>query len=360
MDQPLGAFLDHARSKGMDHATIRMLLLSAGWKEKEIARALTEHSLDMPVPTPPDVGGAREAFMHLVAFAALYTAVIALVALVFDFVNLALPDQAMTEYAGPRAEYVRTAIRWEMASLIVSFPLLVVMSRLLLKELRAAPERIRSPVRRWLTYLTLFVAAVALGVDLITLVSSLLEGELSARFLLKVATVFVAAGSCFSYYFFSLRMSPEESQKTLLHRRFGWSAAAVALAVVVAGVVVTGSPVAERVRKFDTRRVEDVRAIYGEVLNISLGPTWRNPQVPITQKRPLPSSLDAVAGGAVERRPRVTDPENGRPYEYQVLNETRFRVCATFGQARDEVRDVAWNHPSGRHCYEFDAMNPIR
>jgi hypothetical protein len=47
MDDPLGAFLDHARSKGMDHATIRMLLLSAGWKEKEIARALTEHSLDM-------------------------------------------------------------------------------------------------------------------------------------------------------------------------------------------------------------------------------------------------------------------------------------------------------------------------
>ena len=111
MDDPLGAFLDHARSKGMDHATIRMLLLSAGWKEKEIARALTEHSLDMPVPTPPDVGGAREAFMHLIAFAALYTAVIALVALVFDFVNLVLPDQAMTEYAGPPPELVRIARR---------------------------------------------------------------------------------------------------------------------------------------------------------------------------------------------------------------------------------------------------------
>ena len=71
MAQSLGTFIDHARQKGMDHATIRMLLLSAGWKEKEIARALTAQALDIPVPTPPDVGGAREAYLHLVAFAAL-------------------------------------------------------------------------------------------------------------------------------------------------------------------------------------------------------------------------------------------------------------------------------------------------
>jgi len=33
MDEKLIRFVDHARDKGMDHATIRHLLLSAGWKE---------------------------------------------------------------------------------------------------------------------------------------------------------------------------------------------------------------------------------------------------------------------------------------------------------------------------------------
>lgn len=95
-DRPIVEFIDHARSKGMDHATIRMLLLSAGWKEKDIARAMTEHGLEMAIPAPPDVGGAREAFLHLVAFAALYTAVIAGVNLVFSLINLTWPDVAVT------------------------------------------------------------------------------------------------------------------------------------------------------------------------------------------------------------------------------------------------------------------------
>ena len=37
MNQELMQFVDHARDKGMDHATIRLVLLSAGWKEKQIA-----------------------------------------------------------------------------------------------------------------------------------------------------------------------------------------------------------------------------------------------------------------------------------------------------------------------------------
>ena len=78
-DRSIVEFIDHARSKGMDHATIRMLLLSAGWKEKDIARAMSAHGLELPIPAPPDVGGAREGFMHLVTFAALYTAVISAV-----------------------------------------------------------------------------------------------------------------------------------------------------------------------------------------------------------------------------------------------------------------------------------------
>jgi hypothetical protein len=195
VDQPLGPFIDHVRAKGLDHATIRMLLLSAGWKEKDIARGLVEHSLDMPVPVPPDVGGAREAFLHLVAFAALYTAVISVVSLIFTYLDLLLPDSALSQYR-PGVEQVHALIRWGISTVIVAFPVLIWVTSILLREMYATLDKARRPVRRWLTYLTLFAAAVTLGIDLITLVWSVLSGELTSRFLLKVAVVFIVAGSC--------------------------------------------------------------------------------------------------------------------------------------------------------------------
>jgi hypothetical protein len=359
MEQPLGPFIDHARAKGLDHATIRMLLLSAGWREKDIARALVEHSLDMPVPTPPDVGGAREAFLHLVAFAALYTTVISVVTLVFTYISLLLPDATVSQYV-VRAEQIRSSIRWGISAVIVSFPVLIWLSWLLLREMRTAPDRARSPVRRWLTYLTLFVAAVALGVDLIALVSSLLGGELTGRLLLQIALVFLIAGACFAYYFLSLRMPPEQVRATSLHTRFGWAATAVILATIAGGIYLTGSPAAERLRRFDARRIDDLTTISGEVLNISLGPAWRNPQVTPVLRQPLPRTLEDVVSGAQQRRPRITDPATSARYEYEVLSDSRFRLCATFDQPRDEPLDVRWNHPAGRYCFEFDALNPPR
>src|SRR3546814_14426826 len=72
-------------------------------------------------------------------------------------------------------------------------------------EAERQPIKRLSPVRRWLTYLTLFLAAVALICDVTTLVYNLLGGELSVRFVLKVLVVGVIAGGVFGYYLLDLR-----------------------------------------------------------------------------------------------------------------------------------------------------------
>lgn len=208
MEKRIETFVAHARSKGMDHATIRMLLLSTGWKEKDVAEALTAESLDMPVPVPPDRGGAREAFLHLITFAGLYTTTISLIVLFFTYLNRLLPDPAVDMYPVTTAQ--NATIRWSMAAIIVTYPIVILLSRTLLREIHEAPEKAFSLVRRWLTYLTLFVAALALIVDGITLLFNLLQGELSLRFVFKVIVVLVIAGLVFSYYFLSLRHVPAE------------------------------------------------------------------------------------------------------------------------------------------------------
>lgn len=353
MNTDLSAFIEHARQKGMDHATIRMLLLSAGWKEKDVVEALAKTSLELPIPQPPDRGGAREAFYHLLTFAALYASVIAVVVLLFRYVNRLLPDAAMLERRGP---WELTQIRWSLAFVIVAFPIFAWLSRLLLREMRKCPERAWSATRRWLTYLTMFLASIALGGDVITLVFRLLEGELTLRFALKVLVVLVVAGLAFVYYLLSLRMPVERPGTTRMHRSFAGAASGVVLLTVVWGFAVAGSPGTARLHLFDDRRVDDLRTIKDEIGNICLGVQRFASPDERRLLRPLPATLEEVAESARERRPNLRDPETGEPYAYDALDATRFRLCASFRFARDEEHDPLWNHAAGRHCFEFDAL----
>ena len=83
------------------------------------------------------------------------------------------------------------------------------MSRLMNRETMVDPTKRMSPVRRWLTYLTLFIAASVLIGDVTTLVYSLLGGELTTRFVLKVLVVAAIAGTVFWFYVSDLRVDEQ-------------------------------------------------------------------------------------------------------------------------------------------------------
>jgi hypothetical protein len=353
MTERLAEFITHARDKGMDHATIRMLLLANGWRERDIIQAMTETSLDRPIPAPPDTGGAREAFLHLLAFASLYTAVIAAVVLVFNYIERWFPDPAFP-VAALNARL--SGMRWSVAVLLVAFPVFFWLSRFVLREIAATPEKSWSGIRRWLTYLTLFAAAIALGGDLITLVFYLLEGELSVRFVLKFLTVLVIAGMVFAYYVTALRLTPDRPESRHVHRIFGWSASVLVAVILVYGFAVTGSPLSERSRKFDDRRIDALKNIETEIGLICLGPNQYQPVAERTMIADLPPSLDEVARLARRRRPDIVDPETGARYRYEVTGESTFVLCASFNQVDDDPWEVRWNHPAGEHCFEFDLL----
>lgn len=356
MDSHLTEFIAHARKKGMDHQTIRMLLLSAGWKEKDVAQALTEQALDLPVPMPPDTGGAREAFFHLLTFASFYTTVISLLVLFFSYINRLFPDTALGDmyYSGNNL----SGIRWSLAAIIVAFPLFLWLSRFLLKEMSEHPERSWSGIRRWLTYLTLFVAAMAVMGDVTTLVFRLLEGELTVRFILKVLVVLIVSSASFAYYFLSLRM-PVNAKKTRdMHRVFGAAAAAVVGIAIIWGIVLAGSPMSERLRKLDERRIEQFNAIRNEAAAITLGNTRYQPPEEREIVNPLPASLQELQRQAVYQKVDITDPETGEPYAYTVLSPSTFELCADFNFPRDERYDIFWNHGQGTQCFTIDVLDP--
>lgn len=222
MDEKLIRFVDHARDNGMDYASIRHVLLSAGWKDKDIAEVICRRDLELSIPAPTEVVApraramrrpgsvwprrARDAFLHLLTFGALYTSTTSLILLFFTYINFAFPDPAWRiSYA--QLEETLSIIRAQLAIVIVSFPIFLVLWHFLLREVRRYPEK--GAMRRWLGYLSVFVGAITLAGDVMTLIYYLLEGQLTVRFVLKAAVLFLIAGSLVLYLAFTLRSETE-------------------------------------------------------------------------------------------------------------------------------------------------------
>ncbi len=208
MQPEIHSFVKEALARDISRTDIKAALGKAGWQDDEIASALdmyAEMPFAIPVPKRKPYLSAREAFIYLLLFVCLYISAFNFGALLFDFINRWLPDA--TQYLGDDL----VAIRMSVASLIVAFPLYLWLSSIMMKAVRKDNEKRASKIRKWLTYITLFVAAGVIIGDLITLLFNLLGGELTLRFAFKVLTVLLIAGLIFGYYLWDLRQEEKEA-----------------------------------------------------------------------------------------------------------------------------------------------------
>ena len=85
--------------------------------------------------------------------------------------------------------------------------------RYILGELRVHPEKNDSPVRQWLTYIALLIAAGVVVGDLIGFLRYFLRGELTGRFVAKTIVVLAISGGVFWYYLGSLESAPAAGKR---------------------------------------------------------------------------------------------------------------------------------------------------
>lgn len=291
----------------------------------------------------------KDVFIHLLSIIALYTAAGSFIALIFQYINLLFPDPLEVGYYYSFA----STIRWSMASLIVVFPAYLFVMRMLAQDYAKHPEHKELRIRKWLVHFTLFVAAIIIGGDLISLIYNFLEGDLTMRFALKILTIFVVAGMIFYYYLRDLR----EGWRGAALKFIGYGTAIVVLVGILAGFFTAGSPFVARMRKFDDRRVGDLQMIQNEIINY-----W-------TQKSKLPLMVldlrNSINGFAAP-----VDPKSGTAYEYKINSELSFDLCANFelSSSADAVGsgsaypkavsygpygqyDQNWDHGAGKECF---------
>ncbi|MBM3272548.1 hypothetical protein FJY94_04720 [Candidatus Kaiserbacteria bacterium] len=298
-----------------------------------------------PIKTTP-----KDFFLWVGAMVSLYASVFAFIALVFGYLDYLFPDR-LSYYTDPYAG----SISYEMAVLIVLFPIFLVLMRVIRGTIAQDQTRREIWVRRWALYLTLFIAGAVMAGDLITLIMYFLNGDVTIRFLLKVAVLLLISGGAFFHFLADLRGYWDQNPAKA--KMLGWAAGLVVVLTIIAGFFIVGTPWQARLYRYDDQKVSELQMLQSQILNF-----WQS-------KEKLPASLeelnDSISGFMVPR-----DPQTGEAYVYEVTGPLAFKLCATFNAQTQgnqytryayeskpmmpgvDAQPDSWYHEAGRFCYE--------
>ena len=150
----------------------------------------------------------KDFFLHLLSIVTLYVSAVALGTVLFQIINLYIPDPVKEMY-GNYSNFKDT-LRNGLSLVIIFFPVYLGTVMYLAKMYSADPAKRDLRVRRWLVYFTLFVAIIVILASLATLVHSLLSGEFAVRFLLKVTSVVAIAVGVLGFYGWDIKKHKTE------------------------------------------------------------------------------------------------------------------------------------------------------
>jgi len=309
-------------------------------------------------------------FLCLGVLVTLIASVTSFLNLVFETLNKKFPDVLNASYEYGYNTYQYENIRSALATLIIIFPIFILISHFWKKYSFGKMGSVDEVIRKWMIYLILFLSSIVVAVDLVVLVRYFVSGEITTRFLLKVLATLVTAGIVGIYYIFELNVKGLKS-------RAGTVFAIVGSILVVGGMIasfmVMGSPMQQRQLRLDDRRVQDLQSLQWQIISY-----WQ-------QKEKIPTSLtdlkDPISSYMVPIDPEM---EKGMVYEYRAIDADTFELCATFARPMPKgwqensyygggVRPMmaegdmavssssmpypsggndSWDHQAGRTCFE--------
>jgi hypothetical protein len=207
----LDGFVAVAKAKGVPDDALVPLLRQNGWSERRVYSSLSAHYGTLLGIPPPNRSGpaesARDAFLYLVNFIALGFWATSLGQIFYVVIAQRFPDPA-----SPFSTYGSLAfeVAWQIAAVVVSFPVFVFVHRAIGAQLRRRPDAADSGVRLWLTYIALVVAALVCMTDAMWFIEAVLRGELTIRFVLDSCVLAVLSGGIFGYYLSGLQRGERE------------------------------------------------------------------------------------------------------------------------------------------------------
>ncbi|MCA9359207.1 hypothetical protein KC926_03310 [Candidatus Kaiserbacteria bacterium] len=292
---------------------------------------------------------AKHFALQLGSLGSLYLSLSFLLVLIFGIINLAFPDAAAGAW---EAESAAGSVRIGIAIVVVFFPTYIYLTRIVNQNRRQNSDNHYLSLTKWLIYLSLVVGGAVLLGDLVAVMISFLEGDITQRFVLKALAVLVVIGGAFYYYAKDAKGYWVQNEKQSII--FATLMSVIVLTSVIVGFMQIPTPTEYRSQKLDQTQLNDLQSIQ-----------WRIEEHIATNGN-LPENLEALYQNQSQVLP--TAPENRDEYSYEVT-ETGFELCATFSKSSEQdsyysrpytkefetptiINPDNWNYAEGRYCFE--------
>ncbi len=290
---------------------------------------------------------AKHFVLQLGSLVSLYLSLGFLLTLLFSIINIMFPDAIDNYWA---IESAHSSVRIGIAMVLVFFPTYLLLTRTVNKMRRSEAGGAYLVLTKWLVYLSLLIGGGVLLGDLVAVIMTFLEGEITQRFILKALAVFVVVGAAFYYYILDAKgFWLKNEQKSIL---FAFGAIVVVLISLGFGFKNIETPSEVRERKLDAQQITDLQQLQ-----------WRIQDHAVVNSA-VPASLDQLSNGAV-----TAAPEDRPAYRYNVTAEG-FELCATFAQPSSDSENFMyqtsvvpeakmmvknpdnWQHEAGEVCFK--------
>lgn len=208
MSQELKQYIKAALEQGADREQITNTLTVSGWAEPVVLKTLEQfvgvdaHGVPIPAPRMQAHQIARDIFVYSLILITLGLNAFALGGLLFNLIERLVPDIVMQSYHWQSRD---RSISWAIAQLIIAFPVYSGLSYWIQKDIQCFPQKRESLIRKLLIYGILGITAVVGLGDLIAVLTTYLQGDLTDRFTLKALVVLGISALIFVYYLFEMR-----------------------------------------------------------------------------------------------------------------------------------------------------------
>lgn len=290
---------------------------------------------------------AKNFSLQLGSLIGLYVSVTAIIWLSFGVINALYPDASFGYY---QYESAQQGIRIGIAMLIVFFPVFILLTRLTNKIRRNDTSTYMS-LTKWLIYLSLIVAGLFLLGDLVTVILTYLNGEVTMRFILKALTIFIVIGCAFYYYIQDAKEYWNTHEKE--SKMYGGAVSVLVIGLLVGGFTQSDTPEKVRMMRIDeeqTTSLSDMQYRIEDHYRIN---------------KALPTDISSLYIGI--EAPKATLGRDA--FSYKVQDDDTYELCATFAYPSQNGTETTvpqevngsipmknpysnWDHGAGTTCFE--------
>jgi hypothetical protein len=295
---------------------------------------------------------AKYAFFYMLSLVALIFTALSSGMIIFQIINKTITD-VISNYSG---NYSIETLKFGISALIIAAPIFFFTMSRIYKSLYEGLLAKESEIRKWLTYLVLFVSSVVMIGWLIGTINSFLDGDLTLKFILKSITAIGISASIFTFFLYDIKRENVKGNKDNVVRAYFYGSLVFVIAVFIASLFFVESPSATRDRKIDQQIINNFSS-----LDYAINDYYNE-----FEKMPVSLLELKEESGHILRDEDIRDPESKELFEYKITGQTSFELCANFRTSNKDENDARYRympennlHDSGYQCLERKIKSDI-